>query len=62
MISAQTFRVCREGKPVPTFPDHALLNEYDIGQTGRYGKTFANAQIPAGQACGDLSLDDQAPS
>src|SRR5258708_5298898 len=25
MISAQTLRVCREGKPVPTFPDHALV-------------------------------------
>src|SRR6266851_541005 len=24
MIFAQTLRVCREGKPVPTFPDHAL--------------------------------------
>jgi hypothetical protein len=24
VISAQTLRVCREGKPVPTFPDHAL--------------------------------------
>jgi hypothetical protein len=24
MISAQTLRVCREGKPVSTFPDHAL--------------------------------------
>src|SRR5258705_4252172 len=24
MISAQTLCVCREGKPVPTFPDHAL--------------------------------------
>jgi hypothetical protein len=23
MISAQTLRVCREGKPVPTFPDYA---------------------------------------
>jgi hypothetical protein len=23
MISAQTLGVCREGKPVPTFPDHA---------------------------------------
>jgi hypothetical protein len=23
MISAQTLRVCREGKPVSTFPDHA---------------------------------------
>jgi L-fucose mutarotase len=25
MISGQTLRVCREGKPVPTFPDHALV-------------------------------------
>jgi hypothetical protein len=25
MISAQTLRVCREGKPVSTFPDHALV-------------------------------------
>jgi hypothetical protein len=25
MISAQTLRVCREGKPVSTFPDHAVL-------------------------------------
>src|SRR5260370_39057820 len=24
MISGQTLRVCPEGKPVPTFPDHAL--------------------------------------
>ncbi len=24
MISAQTRRVCREGKPLRTFPDHAL--------------------------------------
>src|SRR6266850_6967356 len=31
MISAQTLRVCREGKPVPTFPDHAL-NRADIGK------------------------------
>src|SRR5258705_2039649 len=28
MISAQTLRVCREGKPVPTFPDHALTERY----------------------------------
>jgi hypothetical protein len=27
MISAQTLRVCREGKPVPTFPDHALVSD-----------------------------------
>src|SRR5262245_32756942 len=25
MISTQTLRVCREGKPVPAFPDHARL-------------------------------------
>jgi hypothetical protein len=25
MISAQTLRVCREGKPLHTFPDHALM-------------------------------------
>ena len=25
MISAQTLRVCREGKPLHTFPDHALV-------------------------------------
>jgi hypothetical protein len=29
MISAQTLRVCREGKPVPTFPDHALPDTAD---------------------------------
>jgi hypothetical protein len=28
MISAQTLRVCREGKPVPTFPDHAPMAGY----------------------------------
>src|ERR1700676_3301444 len=26
MISAQTLRVCREGKPVSTFPDHASVS------------------------------------
>jgi hypothetical protein len=25
MISAQMLRICREGKPVTTFPDHALI-------------------------------------
>jgi hypothetical protein len=28
MISAQTLRVCREGKPLHTFPDHALAAAY----------------------------------
>jgi hypothetical protein len=25
-LRANAFRVCREGKPVPTFPDHALYS------------------------------------
>src|SRR5215475_13861308 len=29
MISAQTLRVCREGKPLHTFPDHALAGGCD---------------------------------
>src|SRR5712671_4499489 len=29
MISGQTLRVCREGKPVSTFPDHALAAAAD---------------------------------
>jgi hypothetical protein len=28
MIFAQTLRVCREGKPISTFPDHALIDEF----------------------------------
>jgi hypothetical protein len=27
MISGQTLRVSPEGKPVPTFPDHALVSK-----------------------------------
>src|SRR6266581_7685476 len=30
MISGQTLRVCPEGKPVPTFPDHALVGRRAI--------------------------------
>jgi hypothetical protein len=30
MISGQTLRVCPEGKPVPTFPDHALALLWQI--------------------------------
>jgi hypothetical protein len=30
MISAQTLRVCREGKPIPTFPDHALAGAFSL--------------------------------
>jgi hypothetical protein len=42
MISAQTLRVCREGKPLHTFPDHALkrdeiwLNRFGIPKSGRF--------------------------
>src|SRR5262245_36673473 len=32
MISAQTLRVCREGKPLHTFPDHALGNRFLFSQ------------------------------
>jgi hypothetical protein len=28
MISAQTLRVCREGKPLRTSPDHAPAGRY----------------------------------
>jgi hypothetical protein len=31
MISGQTLRVCPEGKPVPTFPDHAQASFRAIG-------------------------------
>src|SRR5258705_12411316 len=34
MISAQTLRVCREEKPVPTFPDHALAQIYLAASRG----------------------------
>jgi hypothetical protein len=37
MISAQTLHVCREGKPVPTFPDHALA----VIEMTFYALTFA---------------------
>jgi hypothetical protein len=30
MIFGQTLRVCPEGKPVPTFPDHALTLKVDL--------------------------------
>ena len=33
MISGQTLRVCPEGKPVPTFPDHALASLAGVGSS-----------------------------
>ncbi len=32
MISTQTLRVCREGKPDSTFPDHALTMQTIAGR------------------------------
>src|SRR6266478_569565 len=47
MISAQTLRVCREGKPVPTFPDHALgfrgSPQLRINDSARVGSISKNA-------------------
>ncbi|MGO8909505.1 MAG: hypothetical protein ACLQDM_09320 [Bradyrhizobium sp.] len=45
MISAQTLRVCREGKPVPTFPDHApggrwLVGNLRASDAGRSAQPF----------------------
>jgi hypothetical protein len=34
MISAQTLRVCREGKPVSTFSDHALSDPENYAGNG----------------------------
>ena len=42
MISAQTLRVCREGKPVPTFPDHALE------PFGRKARAYSHSIVPGG--------------
>src|SRR5258707_3644078 len=36
MISGQTLRVCPEGKPVPTFPDHALSDGRSDGLFRHY--------------------------
>src|SRR5216684_5026774 len=36
MISGQTLRVCPEGKPAPTFPDHALRRNHQIDRLGAF--------------------------
>src|SRR5216683_265028 len=52
MISAQTRRVCREEKPLHTFPDHALVANLDIaaaalaGTALRKGAVFKMAAAP----------------
>ena len=48
MISGQTLRVCPEGKPVPTFPDHALRISHGLplGQYNRIVRRVENARRP----------------
>src|ERR1700690_2501273 len=50
VISAQTSRVCREGKPVPSFPDHATSHPRlhpGLTKPRRYdGKVGAAAGAP----------------
>jgi hypothetical protein len=41
MISAQTLRVCREGKPVSTFPDHALSENISFSKKKEQGPSPA---------------------
>src|SRR5438552_17517220 len=41
-LRANAFRVCREGKPVPTFPDHALFD-------GKMGVAAGRRWRPDGQ-------------
>src|SRR6266478_10248496 len=49
MISGQTLRVCPEGKPVPTFPDHALKK-----LLGRHAEQDPPDLFEMGGACLDL--------
>jgi hypothetical protein len=49
MISAQTLRVCREGKPLHTFPDHALEKIL-----GRHAEQDLPDLFEMGGACLDL--------
>ena len=44
-LRANAFRVCREGKPVPTFPDHAL------GQSSKARHVALCLGGDGGQAC-----------
>jgi hypothetical protein len=46
MISGQTLRVCPEGKPVPTFPDHALI-EFKDGHGSRDGDLIEPRSRPS---------------
>jgi hypothetical protein len=49
MISAQTrFRVCREGKPLHTFPDHALGESLIISALHHRARLDSPDWIPFG--------------
>src|SRR6266566_7266937 len=66
MISAQTLRVCREGKPVPTFPDHALVVDQHPADGGEadddsnrdrpYADPDVADDLPFGFVLGDLAI------
>jgi len=55
-LRANAFRVCREGKPVPTFPDHALCGGKSKRQCRRdryAGARYACAVTPAATTFAD---------
>ena len=56
MTSAQSLRVCREGKPVPTFPDHALALRRPI----LYKRGLIGIQL-APKRCSRPRSDDALP-
>src|SRR5258707_13236969 len=59
VISAQTRRVCREGKPLRAFPDYALANRL---QAAGYSAAQDVASLPreVAQAAGERSTTAQA--
>src|SRR6266436_8948053 len=57
MISAQTLRVCREGKPVSTFPDHALCPP-EIARLRPRQRRLADARI-GGKTTGEIIQSGQ---
>jgi hypothetical protein len=61
MIAAQTLCVCREGKPVPTYSDHALgrrksiflrIGQGGVGGKCRYGGPYVGYWWRLPYACG----------
>jgi hypothetical protein len=58
MISAQTLRGCREGKPLHIFPDHALAAiepDCSITRSAHHGKTSREPSKPHPQKCEPMS-------